>query len=56
MTDKETHEDGQELCQRCGRRGQDRRTLWMAWGYAMHEMWDVPCDRVQLKGHTYPLE
>lgn len=39
-----------ELCQRCGQRGEDRRTLWHACFYAMDEL-DIPFERVQIMGH-----
>ena len=45
-----------EQCQRCGRVGEDRRTLYMACFYAMHEF-DVPFTQVQITGtvqrHTH---
>lgn len=39
-----------ELCQRCGQRGEDRRTLWHACFYAMDEL-NVPFEQVQITGH-----
>ena len=40
-----------ELCQRCGKVGEDRRTLWHACFYAMDE-YDVPFEQVQITGHV----
>ncbi len=37
----------EEICQRCGEPGTDRRTLFMACFYAMEEM-DIPFDRETL--------
>lgn len=39
--------DGGELCQRCGEKGEDRRTLWMACFYEMMEL-GIPFDRAVL--------
>ena len=39
-----------EACQRCGRVGTDRRTLWHACFYAMEEL-PVPFEEVALQGH-----
>jgi len=44
-------EDGQETCQRCKRSGEDRRTLWMACFYAMHEIERVPFDHKEIEGN-----
>ena len=38
-----------ERCARCGDVGEDRRTLWMACFYAMHEL-PVPFELVQVTG------
>ncbi len=38
-----------EKCARCGCVGEDRRTLWMACFYAMHEL-KVPFEEAQIKG------
>jgi len=38
-----------DRCQRCGEDGQDRRTLWMACLYAMHEM-GLPFEEVMTRG------
>lgn len=45
-----------ERCVKCGDVGEDRRTLWMACFYAMHEMKEVPFEQLMLKGgvpHNY---
>lgn len=39
--------DGEELCQRCGEKGEDRRTLWMACFYEMSEL-GIPFTREAL--------
>lgn len=37
-------------CHRCKEWGEDRRTLWHACMYAMHE-YDVPFEQVRIRGH-----
>lgn len=41
-----------EVCQRCGEAGEDRRTLWMACFYAMNEMKEVPFKEHLRRGGT----
>lgn len=41
--------DGKEACARCGDMGLDRRTLWMACFYAMHEL-GVPFEESAILG------
>lgn len=38
-----------EKCARCGHTGEDRRTLWMACFYAMHEL-PVPFEQIAIEG------
>ncbi len=38
-----------EMCQRCGEVGEDRRTLWMACFYAMNEL-GLPFKQVAIRG------
>src|ERR1700689_245993 len=40
-----------ELCVRCGEAAEDRRTLWMACLYAMHELKEVPFQESAVIGH-----
>ena len=40
-----------ERCDRCGDLGEDRRTLWHACFYAMHEL-EVPFKQVQITGRV----
>lgn len=42
-------EDDEDLCQRCGDRGEDRRTIWMSCFYDMNEL-GLPLDEVQITG------
>lgn len=41
-----------EQCQRCKEWGEDRRTLWHACMYAMHENETIPFEQVQIEGHV----
>ena len=47
------NDDNAEQCQRCGKVGYDRRTLWMACFYAMEEL-EMPLEQVQITGHLMP--
>ena len=38
-----------EKCDKCGKKGEDRRTLWMACFYAMNEL-QVPFEQVAIRG------
>ena len=38
-----------EKCQRCGEKGEDRRTLWMACFYEMGEL-ELPFEQVAVEG------
>jgi len=40
-----------EPCDRCGEVDEDRRTLWHACFYAMHELKEVPFKQVKITGH-----
>ena len=43
-----------ETCQRCGEKGEDRRTLWMSCFYAMEEL-GLPFEQRKLMGKLYPM-
>lgn len=45
----QSSEEG-ELCQRCGERGEDRRTLWVACFYAMGEL-QIPFEQCNIHGY-----
>lgn len=43
-----------ETCQRCGEKGEDRRTLFMSCFYAMEEL-GIPFTQHKLMGKLYPM-
>jgi|GEM_PF-1787390 len=47
-------DDNGEACQRCGEVDHDRRTLWMACFYAMHEL-GLPFGQAAVHGRYRPL-
>lgn len=49
-----TEEAWGEVCQRCGEKGEDRRTLWMSCFYAMEEL-GIPFKQQKLLGKLYPM-